>query len=172
MPCVLYYENQAGVLTRMETLPTAGADTNNILIDWKESEQLVLAQLPSLGLPDPVVVRVEVEEGAVGERPREMIQLVRLNRIVEDSQGSPVSDRRIFYRTMAWFRALKLVSRLTMDNWDLLLEAARQVGFFQVWVTILNQYFDPSSGENLGERFAKATRAPNFFQNTDISKVP
>jgi 5-methylcytosine-specific restriction endonuclease McrA len=77
-------------------------------------------------------------------------------------KGSNVTyDRRVYNRTRAWFEVLDTIEPLrttktTKDvdaHWPAILRTSKHVGFWSVWVTLLNQMEDPETKESLAKRF-------------------
>jgi hypothetical protein len=108
-----------------------------------------------------------------GQTDQAVVDLCKLNRI----QNMRITDRRVMNRTAAWFSILTLLAALVDpypqlntvpgQNWTALVDAARTVGFYSVWVTIL-----ANRNPQLANTFVAATNNGGSHPGTNVTSIP
>jgi hypothetical protein len=176
----LYYQS-AKDSTWKQLTPQNSVDFENIHLGTDINHRTVRAKI-TIRQKKYLTRNVEVRLSANDDKhAKEMIELCKLNYL--GNTGSTY-DRRVVNRTEAWFKALKILKPLSEPSivgnqtvfdalWSGILTSAASVGFYSVWITILQRlnWSDPSGNDLLG-RFINETNTPNLFPGTDTANVP
>ncbi|MFO0291408.1 MAG: HNH endonuclease [bacterium] len=177
----LYYQSQPSNQWK-KLLEQNSVDFENIHLGTDINHRTVRAKIiirQKKYLTRNVEVRLSANNN--NKYAKEMIELCKLNYL--GNTGSTY-DRRVVNRTEAWFKALKILKSLSEPSivgnqtafdtvWLGILTSAASVGFYSVWITILQRldWSDPSGNALLG-RFINETNTSNFFPGTDTANVP
>lgn len=173
----LYYQSQPSNQWK-KLLEQDSVDFENIHLGTDINHRTVRAKIKIGQKYFTRNVEVRLSPNNNNKYAKEMIELCKLNDL--GNTGSTY-DRRVVNRTEAWFSVLIALNSLLLTNnqaqfnqqWKVVLITAKSVGFYSVWITILQRlnWSDPSGNDLLG-RFINETNTPNLFPGTDTANVP
>lgn len=157
----------------------------NKIVSFNIAKREVIAEIIENKKPKKynVVVLVQPTAGDMEDRAAEMIDLCGLN---DDGKGESTHDRRVMNRTLAWFKILEFIKILEwVDSgknkaenqqkfeilWPIIMTSASSIGFFSMWVDILDEYVAPDQTK-LSIKFVQSIRGETYFPNTRTKFIP